>query len=374
MNLQSIFPSRTIRLNKVLFPSLFFFLSLFFLPSCELFETEVEDYLLQFNSADGSIDQLIANGQLLIDGVETGLSTSNIQELSVSNEFISLKFTLGNDTFYFRAPNNGRSGLDLVDNYLDEATTFLSNVFTPISGIGGVSRFTIEAKDTYEGSGDLSLVVVGDFQSSEGGASKQIVFDFDIDFDTSRTGGLLGSGGGSGGGTDSGGSGSGSGSCINEIKAPTLVSYWGDQIRPVSQVTGTGKKVAGNTIFSDYKSSDVGLVIDGTSGDTRYVIQILLTPGNLVANKRLDFINAGAGAGLTNAGAVGRLIALKGSINDDWRTNRDFGKNKDTGNLFIESVSPQIRGTYEFEAYGDGYDNKTNKQLAKVSGSFCIDP
>jgi hypothetical protein len=37
-------------------------------------------------------------------------------------------------------------------------------------------------------------------------------------------------------------------------------------------------------------------------------------------------------------------------------------------------VAPKITGTYEFEAYGDGYDGKTNFQKVNVIGKFCIDP
>lgn len=361
-----------LRLRKSVFYSLWAFFSLFFLPSCDLFEGEVKEYLFQFNSADGSLEKIIANGNLVIDGVQTSLSTSNIQELSISNEFIFLTMTAGNDTFYFKAPNNGRSALDLVDNYLDEATTFLSNLFRPISGIGGVSGFTVSAKDTDVGAGSFSLVAVGDFQPNSGGSAKQIVFDYDIDFDTSRTGGLAGGGSSGGGSGSTGGTGgSGSGACVNEIKAPTLVSYW-DQIKPGS-ATGTGKRVAANTIFSNYTASDVALVIDGTSGSTRYVVQIMFTGSNLVANKTLNFQNAGTGTGLTNTGAVGRLIAVNGSVNDDWRTNRDFGKNKNMGTLTIKTVTPKITGTYSFDASGDGYPS-LNNQFAKVSGSFCIDP
>ncbi|TFH74918.1 hypothetical protein E3V39_01850 [Gammaproteobacteria bacterium LSUCC0112] len=178
--------------------------------------------------------------------------------------------------------------------------------------------------------------------------------------------------GGSTGGSGSGGS-SGSSACVNTINvSPTnFASYW-SQIKP-GNATGTGRRAAGNTVFSDLRSTDVALILDATSGSNRYQVQMMLTPANLVANKTLPFLNAGVGAGLTSTGAVGRLIAVNGGVNDDWRTNRDFGKNKNMGEIRISAVTPEIRGTYSFRASGDGYPT-LNNQYAEVSGTFCIKP
>ena len=181
-----------------------------------------------------------------------------------------------------------------------------------------INDFTVKAKDSYEGKGRFNISGKGKFTRALGTRQPQS-FDFilSVDFDTDRAIGSPISGGNSGGSTGgSTGGGSGSTSCVNDIKAPILTSYWRDQIRPGS-ATGTGRKVAANTIFSNYSASDVALVIDGTSGGTRYVVQIMLTASNLVANKTIDFRNAGTGTGLTSTGAVGRLIAFNGSVNDD---------------------------------------------------------
>ena len=349
---------------------IFFLFTAFFLPSCEFFETKVEEYLLQFNSSAGTLEQVIVDGYLLIDGQRTDISLSNLTELSVSEKWIRLTIYEGRDIYYLTVPSFNKD-FNIVEEYLDDVMTFVSVFHNTLGGIGSVSNYSVEATDTYEGAGSFQLSGVGELESTSTGQVQDLVFEMDFDFDTSRTGGSLGTGGGSsGGGTGSGGS--GSASCDNTIQISQLLSYW-PQIGKGDAV-GTGKKVAGNTIFSNLKPTDVGLVVDGTSGDTRYVVQILLTPGNLVANKSLDFIHAGRGAPLTSSGAVGILIAIKGGVNDGWQTNYDYGENRDTGNLFIESVSPQIRGTYEFEAYGDGFDNVKNKQLVRLKGEFCIDP
>lgn len=348
--------------------SLFILFCFFLLPSCDLLKSEVKEYLLQFNSADGSIGQVIADGYILIDGRRTEISTGNLQSLSVSEEDISIIMVDGSDTYYLSVPAFNKD-FDLVDSYLEGAFTFVAPFYNTIGGIGSVSNYSVSASDTYEGEGSFNLAAVGELQLLSGGPVKQLVFEMSVDFDTNRSGGVSGGDGSSGGGT--GGGSGGSGSCLNEIKAPTLVSYW-DQIGP-GAATGTGKKVAANTIFSNYAASDVALILDGTSGSTRYVVQIMFTASNLVANKTIEFRNAGTGTGLTSTGAVGRLIAANGTVNDDWRTNRDFGKNKNMGTLTIKTISPKITGTYSFDASGDGYPS-LNSQFAKVSGSFCIDP
>jgi len=181
---------------------------------------------------------------------------------------------------------------------------------------------------------------------------------------------------GSGGSTGGSGGNSGTTTCVNTIDvSPTnFLSYWPQitdalKIRP-GIATGTGRRAAGNTIFADYKSTDVALILDASSGSNRYQVQMMFTP--LVA-KTIPFQNAGVGTGLTSSGAVGRLIAVNGSVNDDWRTNRDGGKNQPMGVITITSVTPEIRGTYNFKGTGDGYPT-LNKQFAEVSGTFCIKP
>jgi hypothetical protein len=184
---------------------------------------------------------------------------------------------------------------------------------------------------------------------------------------------------GSGGSTGGSGGSSGSSSCVNTINVSptTFLSYWPQITTTLKNnpgiATGTGRRAAGNTIFADYKPDDVALILDATLGSNRYQVQMMLTKGNLDANKTIPFRNAGVGTGLTSSGAVGRLIAVNGSVNDDWRTNRDAGKNQPMGEIRITAVTPEIRGTYNFNATGDGYPT-LNKQYAQVSGNFCIKP
>ncbi|TDQ18892.1 hypothetical protein DFQ04_0703 [Algoriphagus boseongensis] len=360
--------------NSLLVRSFLFLFFCFLLPGCQFLETKVKEFLLEFNAADGTMNQVIVDGTLFIDGVTTDVTTKDILDLSVSDKEIFITMEFGNDIYFLAVPSVEKT-YDLFDEYEGQVMAFTGGGYRTLGGIGNLSNFSVEATDTYEGSGSFGVTAVGEIQLTTGGAIKQFSLQMNFDFDTSRTGGIAGGGGSTGGGSGStggtGGSG-GTGTCVNEIKAPKLVAYW-DQIKPVALATGTGKRIAANQVFSDLKASDVGLFIDATSGGTRYVVQILFTSANLVANKTINFQNGGAGAGLTNAGAIGILYAKNGSVSDDWRTNRDFGKNKNMGTLTIKTVTPKITGTYSFKASGDGYPS-LNNQYAEVSGSFCIDP
>jgi hypothetical protein len=62
---------------------------------------------------------------------------------------------------------------------------------------------------------------------------------------------------------------------VNTINvSPTnLLSYWlqinqAERIKP-GIATRTGRRAAGNTIFADYKSTDVALILDTTSDSYR---------------------------------------------------------------------------------------------------------
>lgn len=357
--------------TKKLLSSVFFFLLLGFAPSCELIEELTGEAIDSFFiSSVGSGSTPTISGTLTIDGVEETII--NIFNFSASES--SVNFTIENEGFIglsFLVPSKNGTFNIQQDVSIDEyAIRILADgSFSYFkSGSGTVSSFTKDILDSSRGKISFKLKGSGKFGGDDPRfGDRDIDFDLTVNFDNRNdppyTPPVV---------VDNGdASGSDPGSCVNEIKATALVSYW-DQIKPGS-ATGTGKKVAANTIFADYRASDVGLVIDATSGSTRYVVQIMFTASNLVANKTLEFRNAGTGTGLTNSGAVGRLIAFNGTVNDDWRTNRDFGENKNMGTLKILTVTPKITGTYSFDASGDGYPS-LNDQFAKVSGTFCIDP
>jgi hypothetical protein len=347
-------------------------------PACDLLDSlkdtdEVSYFISSFES--------LSNPEVVGSLTDNGAPASNLSVANITASESQITFTLASPnlvrlTFSIPAKNGTFTLMEDVPSNEDGIEAYADGYsFFGKSGSATVSSYSTDILDGTRGKISFKLKGEGVFGGTDPRSiNRTIGFDLTVNFDNRNDpvfsppsnpgGGTGGTGGGSG-------SSGGSNACVNSIDANIQASYWPQLVS--GSATGTGRKVAANAIFSNYKSTDVALVIEGNTGGTRYMVQIMLTGSNLVANKSLDFINGGTGAGLTSAGAVGRLIASKGTVNDDWRTNRDWGKNQDRGNLTILTVSPQITGTYDFEASGDGYPS-LNKQYARVVGKFCIDP
>ncbi|WP_198672968.1 hypothetical protein [Algoriphagus litoralis] len=203
--------------------SLLVIFSLFYLPSCEFFETKVDEFLFQFNASEGTMNQVIVNGTLFIDGVTTDISTTNIFDLSVSDKDIFITLEIGNDIYFLAVPSVEKT-YDLFDEYEGEVMAFTGGGYRTIGGIGNLSNFTVNATDTYEGEGSFSVSGAGEIQSTGGGSIKDLALQMDFDFNTSRGGGVSG-GGSSSGGSGSGSGGSGGGStvsfCTTTYQGPT---------------------------------------------------------------------------------------------------------------------------------------------------------
>lgn len=343
-------------------------------PSCDLLDSlketdEVSYYISSFES--------LSNPEVVGSLTDNGVPASNLSVANITASESQITFTLASPnlvrlTFSIPSKNGTYTLMEDVPSDEEGIEVYADGYsFSGKSGSATISSFSADILDGTRGKISFKLKGEGVFGGSDPRSiNRSLGFDLTINFDNrndpvaSPPSNPVGGTGGTGGSTGSTG-------CLNSIDANIQASYW-PQILSGS-VTGTGRKVAANAIFSNYKSTDVALVIEGNTGGTRYMVQIMFLGSNLEANKSMDFINGGTGAGLTNAGAVGRLIAVKGTVNDDWRTNRDWGKNQDRGNLIIETITPQITGSYFFQASGDGYPS-LNRQFATVSGRFCIDP
>lgn len=346
------------------------------IPGCDLLESlKKNEDVSYFISSFESLSNPDVAGSLTDAGDPAG--NLSITKITASESLIT--FTLASPNLVrltFSIPAKDGTYTIKEDVSFDEEGIEIYAQGYSFFGKSGSAVVSSHSADILDGTrGKISFKLKGDGMfggSDPRSIDRSISFDLTVSFDN-RNDPIASSpsnpGGSTGGNT--GGSTGGTTDCVNLIDAKNLVSYW-PQIRS-GNASGTGRKVAGNTIFSDYKSTDVALVIDGTTAGTRYMVQIMLTGSNLVANKTLEFRNAGAGTGLTSTGAVGRLIAFNGTVNDDWRTNRDFGKNKNMGTLKILTVTPEITGEYSFQASGDGYPS-LNNQFVNVSGTFCIKP
>ncbi|MFN3996274.1 MAG: hypothetical protein ACK4HU_00535 [Algoriphagus sp.] len=348
------------------------------IPGCDLLESlkkneDVSYFISSFES--------LSNPEVSGSFTDNGAPASNLSVTKITASESQITFTLASPNLVrltFSIPaKDGTYTIKEDVPFNEEGIEIYAEGYS-FFGKSGTATVSSHKADILDGTrGKISFKLKGDgvFGGSDPRSiDRSIGFDLTVSFDNRNDpiASTPSNPGGSTGGTTGGATGgSGTASCVNFIDAKNLVSYW-SQIKPGS-ASGTGRKVAGNTIFADYKSTDVALVIEATTAGTRYMVQIMLTGSNLVANKTLEFRNAGAGTGLTNTGAVGRLIAFNGTVNDDWRTNRDFGKNKPMGTLKILTVTPEITGEYSFQASGDGYPS-LNNQFVNVSGTFCIKP
>lgn len=366
---------RMITLNKVCTRLVYFLLLTGILSGCDLLESlKKNEDVAYFISSFESLSNPVVSGTLTDDGdLVNNLSVSSFtaSESGItftlsSSELVGLTIAIPSKNGTFDIQKELAFDEDGITIASDRSSIYVK------SGTGTVSGHSATILDVSRGKITFKLTGNGLFGSDDPRSiDRPIAFDLTVSFDN-REDPIASIPSNPGGGSDGGSTGgSGSTDCVNFIDAKNLISYW-PQIKSGS-ATGTGRRAAANTIFSDYRSTDVALVLDGTSGGTRYVVQIMLTGSNLVANKTIEFRNAGAGTGLTSTGAVGRLIAFNGTVNDDWRTNRDFGKNKPMGELKILTVTPEITGEYSFQASGDGYPS-LNDQFVIVSGTFCIKP
>ncbi|MBX3637528.1 MAG: hypothetical protein KF683_19335 [Rubrivivax sp.] len=167
-----------------------------------------------------------------------------------------------------------------------------------------------------------------------------------------------GGGGGSGGG--------GSAGCSSEFTIDRLKGYY-------SAATLTApKRVAANTRLVSADNGDPAIVLESTErieGQTRYVTQIVVPSARFAAGTTSFAVGQAIGVLVYSIGTDTR----GNNVADSFRTNRDWGRAQaSVGTLTIESTSPQLRGSFQFQASGDGYPS-LNDFFATVSGGrFCM--
>ena len=182
--------------------------------------------------------------------------------------------------------------------------------------------------------------------------------------------GGTGSGSGSSGGGSSGG---GNTACTNSFVVDSVLSiYSGNNLRPANRKTVTASGTRINVVGSSVPATGISLSSTElvSSTNPRYVVQLIIPNTLLAANRQLNFI-----AGQAQGVFVAQFRSNDGTIiPDTWRTDRDYGRNRDMGDLTISAVSPQIRGVFNFVATGDGYPTITNYFARINSGTFCVNP
>ncbi|MBP5858203.1 ankyrin repeat domain-containing protein [Marivibrio halodurans] len=107
----------------------------------------------------------------------------------------------------------------------------------------------------------------------------------------------------------------------------------------------------------------------GVGNATRVVAQIMIPdryrePANIPLNDDNTI------PGLEN-GAVGTLDIYRGREYANFRSNFDFGRNRDMGSVQLLEAGSRLRGTFSFDAVEDGYPRRGNQYKADIAGSFC---
>lgn len=344
-------------MNKNLFTVILIGLSFFL--SCKKAKEAVLDYYI---SSSDSKNKVVVEGmiQFLNDpnSAKTGLE---IKDLVASNS--SLTFNLINELTYDLKFNlDNITGTFNVSPELNNVSMPYASGSTRItSGKITVSNLTVKPLD--KSRGRITFRISGDVVVDMVTQTQTLRFDFTANFNNESddpykppTNPPPGGGGNTG-------------DCKNTISILGAVSYYSymnvgnvaaESITNVKCIKTTADNgVPAFVISGDYNRSQYPL---------KYQVQIIVPQAQIKAGNTIKF-NA-------SQGIIGILVSIDAPSNsptDSWRTNRDYGKNRDMGTLTIVSVAPKIQGTYEFEASGDGYPS-LNQQYAKTKGTFCVDP
>jgi hypothetical protein len=336
--------------------------------------TEVAEFVIRGLTGDAEVaGQVIAllNGQDLENtffNVEASggkvYLTTNTQRLNGRTLVVNVPLKAGT---YTLEPGNGTAG---------EGSPTSVCVSGTVANVCGTGRVTVLRATTRQEGEQRLLDVVVEFTSvtmPEGSLTGGISACVDR-HDTASCGPGIG-GGTAGGGTAGGGGSSGGGgnSCTNGFVVDSLLSiYDRNNVRSANRVTvaGSGRRIT----VSGASVPSTGISVTSTelvsSTHPRYGVQLIIPNSLLTANRTLNFI-AGQAVGVF----VAQLNSSDGTIiPDSWRTDRDFGRNRDMGDLTITAVSPQIRGTFNFVATGDGYPSITPYYARINSGTFCVTP
>lgn len=158
----------------------------------------------------------------------------------------------------------------------------------------------------------------------------------------------------------------GSSACVNEFTIERLNgSYSAGQITAPKKVEATAKMVR----------ADNGMPVialeskEQIEGQIRYQL-FIIAPSPSFSVGSVAF---------ASGQAIGTLIYSIGTsrsgdnVADALRTNRDWGRSQGSvGRVTVEATTPQIRGTFNFMASGDGYPSLNNYFTAVSNGRFCV--
>lgn len=175
----------------------------------------------------------------------------------------------------------------------------------------------------------------------------------------------------------SGGSGGtgGAGVCENRFTITSLAGlYPTGAVTSPRAVPATGLRTSGS-------SGDPAIVLNSTErieGQVRYQVQLLIPSTQF----RVGTVNVFDNNLTTNVleGGVAVLVYSIGTasngvnVTDSFRSNHDFGRNQDMGDIFIDEIGSKVKGRFTFTAVGNGYPSLNQFRAQVDTGRFCVDP
>lgn len=344
-------------MNKILLP--FLFIGIFAFGSCKKAKETALDYYI---SSLDSKNRVIAEGMIqFLDDPNSAKTSMEINDLVVSNS--SITFSLMNELTHDLSFNleNITGSFDVSPGLNNVSMPYASGTARITSGKITVSDLNVKPID--ETRGTVSFRISGDVVVNFVTHDKTLRFNITVRFNNESDDPAAPPTDPPNGGNNN------PNDCKNIISILGAVSYYSYMnVGNVPEASITNVKCIKTTA----DNGSVAFVLSGdynrSSYPLKYQVQIIVPQSEIKAGNKVKFS--------VSKGVIGTLVSIDAEPNgpsDSWRTNRDYGKTQEMGELTFESVSPKIQARYEFEGSGDGYPS-LNNQFAKTKGRFCVNP
>lgn len=110
------------------------------------------------------------------------------------------------------------------------------------------------------------------------------------------------------------------------------------------------------------------------SGSPRFMVRLDVPSSGLSNAGVVEVVDNNLTPGLER-GAVARVsVHVNGGSYDTLGTFTDASRDVVRGQVRVTAVSPKLRGTFSFTAYGDGYPDVSDDSAEVTDGVFCVDP
>jgi hypothetical protein len=161
--------------------------------------------------------------------------------------------------------------------------------------------------------------------------------------------------------------------CENSFTIQSLAGYYSAAaVTSPKAIKASGSRTTAST-------GDPAIVLNSEEliqGQVRYQVQLLI-PSSPLRIGTLNVFDNNLTAALEGGGGV--LVYSVGTstgvnVTDSFRSNHDFGRNQDLGDIIIEELTPKLKGRFFFTAVGNGYPSLNQYRTQVESGRFCVNP